>query len=145
MITYITITDNYYLHTYVHVHAVMCRAIQVIDLFFNFRLYVRLQVREISNHIYIYIARSHDCSWRSHDFLWSLPPVIFSFLLQRFIYDFRLLKGDYNDSCHGALERLASSNAFELAMAQIKQSHPPADLSGLQSAASPKEISDNLQ
>lgn len=103
---------------------IVCRVMEVIDLFFNFRLYVRLQVREVS-----YLVA---------------PPIIYSFSLQRFIYDFRILKGDYNDSCHGALERLASSNAFELAMAEVKQSHPPADLGGLQSA-SPKEISDNQQ
>lgn len=31
------------------VHTIVCRVMEVVDLFFNFRLYVRLQVREISH------------------------------------------------------------------------------------------------
>lgn len=50
------------------------------------------------------------------------------------MYDFRVLKGDHDDSSHSALERLASRNTFELALAQIEHSRPPAELSSLQSA-----------
>ena len=57
-----------------------------------------------------------------------------AYYLQRFIYDFRVLKGKYNDASHGALEWLNAGNAFELAMAQIEESRPPAELSTLQSA-----------
>ena len=51
------------------------RAIEVIDLLFNFRFYVRLQVRgsELPQHTLV----AHS----------PLP-------LQRFIYDFRVLRGD---------------------------------------------------
>ena len=63
---------------------------------------------------------------------------------QRFIYDFRVLKDNYNDSSQGALERLNSGNAFELAMAQIEKSKPPPELSALQSA-SPHDVQTSQQ
>ena len=58
--------------------------------------------------------------------------------LQRFVYDFRLLelKGDFSSQTgRSALEGLASKNIFELAIAQSRESDPPAELSGLLSAS----------
>ena len=53
-----------------------------------------------------------------------------------------MLKGDYDDSAHGALTRLATRSTFDAAMALVSEARPPAELSGLQTA-SPKDIQES--
>lgn len=74
----------------------------------------------------------------------ALMMALLLYYLQRFIYDYRVLKGNYNDASQGALELLSSGNAFELAMVQVEESRPPAELSALQSA-SPDDIHNTQQ
>ena len=87
------------------------------------------------------VSRSGNVSLHNANNTTRFSPII---PVQRFIYDFRVLKGDYSDARRGTLERLASNNAFALAMAQSKDPQPPTDLSGLLSALS-EEVRDSHQ
>ena len=56
--------------------------------------------------------------------------------MQRFIYDFRILKRDYANKEGGVFEDLSSSNAFEEAIALVNETEPPDHLGGLIAATS---------